>query len=142
MTTLMHDHRATHTGPRTIPGLAGTTTHELGIEVYQAHHDVGNGFCPRCGNRHPCSSRRGAAELIAAAGDDPRRYDGPPTQFAYSPSGVPPGGHWHAANPAAAVSSLQPIGRPPQIPHDGFPVGGASRAPLDSEGYLYERDRR
>jgi hypothetical protein len=87
----MDDHRARHTTARVIPGLAGTATHDLGIVVYQAHYNTGNGFCAQCGKRHSCPSWRGAVEIIAAAGDDPRRYDEPLTRYASAPTRPPPG---------------------------------------------------
>jgi hypothetical protein len=141
MTTLTQDHRTTHTRFKTIPGLVGTATYELGIEVYQAHQDPGNGICVRCGNHHPCPSWRSAAELIAAAGDDPRRYDGPTARSPQSSTGLSPGGQWQPAGPATAGPSLHPIERPPETALAGH-LGGGSRAHLDPQGYLYERDRR
>jgi hypothetical protein len=94
-----------------IPGLSGTATHQLGILVYQAHRGNGDGVCGRCGRRHPCPRRRGAAQLIASAGEDPHRYDQTP-------------------RPA----------RPTHPGWDGFQVGGRGRPPLDSAGYRYDRD--
>jgi hypothetical protein len=101
-----------------IVGLSGTATHQLGVVVYRAHHDDGTGCCVRCARRDPCPARRNAAELIVAAGDDPRRYHDPP-------------------NPAVA-------GQPPDArvypDHEGFPVDGRGRWPWGSAGWQYERD--
>lgn len=60
-----------------IPTLPGSTTHEAAIALYRAHRDGGTNACVRCG-RTPCPVRAHAAQVITAAGEDPRRYDGPP----------------------------------------------------------------
>jgi len=103
------DHRPRHTTSGAIPGLAGSATHELGIEIYQAHQAVGNGTCAQCGRPHPCRSWRGAAELIAAAGEDPRRYNP-----RYVPTSHPQAEPWHAAEPSA--TTILPIGPAEQTP--------------------------
>jgi hypothetical protein len=95
-----------------IPGLSGTATHQLSILVYRAHRGNGDGICGRCRRRHPCPRRRAAAELIAAAGDDPRRYDQ-----------TPPDTCAHPTHPG----------------WDGYQVGGQGRRPLHCAGYQYDR---
>ncbi len=55
----------------------GSNLHRTCIELYRRHHDPdhGNGWCPTCGQQTPCTSRRRAALVIRAAGEDPRWYD-------------------------------------------------------------------
>jgi hypothetical protein len=106
-----------------ISTLAGTTTHEANIVLYQAHRDAGTGFCERCGRRHPCPARRNSTEVIHAAGDDPRRYDEPPAKPRDPPPG-PPG-----------------AGPPAQQEYEGYAAGGHNRPPSDEHGYLYDRSR-
>lgn len=57
--------------------------HRTAVEIFRWHPDSGNGVCIRCGDRSPCYARYHAAEVIVAAGEDPRRYD-----TAQSPPGV------------------------------------------------------
>jgi len=51
--------------------------HRICTELYRRHRDPdhGNGWCPTCGQQTPCTSRRRAALVIRAAGEDPRWYD-------------------------------------------------------------------
>ena len=80
-----------------IPGLRGTATHELAVVIYQGHDDDGSGFCAECGDRAPCASRRHAASVIRAAGEDPLWYDGT--------HGI--GGRGNPTDPAAAWYSRE-----------------------------------
>ncbi len=55
----------------------GSHLHRTCVELYRRHQDPGrgNGWCLACGQQTPCSSRRRAALVIRAAGEDPRWYD-------------------------------------------------------------------
>jgi hypothetical protein len=63
---------------RVISGLRDSMTYRLAVQVYQRHHDPGDGVCRWCGLSAPCTPRGHAASVIQAAGDDPHRYDPPP----------------------------------------------------------------
>jgi len=102
---------------RPIPTLHGTLTHTTAVELYQRHHATTAKTCTRCDTPTPCPVRASAASVIAAAGEDPGRYD---------------------------ISQVPPASREPdvgQIPPErtGWTVTGRSR-PLNPEGLLYERD--
>ncbi len=71
---------------KVISGLRDSMTYRLAVQVYQGHHDPGDGRCRRCGLSAPCIPRGHAASVIQAAGDDPGRYDAQP----------PGGRHRHA----------------------------------------------
>src|SRR6266536_2104725 len=115
-----------------IPGLRGSLTHRMSAELYQRHHDAGNGACRTCGYRTPCPPRRHAISVIVAAGEDPLSYD------ARSPNGVTPagdtphGGEEHRPHrPATTTATLRA--------HTGYHLGGRGR-PGTSDGFVYDRD--
>jgi hypothetical protein len=139
MTTLMHNHPPREATLRIISTLGGSPTHQLGVTVYRAHYDTGNGSCARCSCQHPCPCRLRAADLIAAAGDNPRRYDGPKGSDSTpsGPSTVTPG---QADNTVTAVLPVQTPGRTPPPEYEGYPVGGHGRPPMTAEGFLFSRE--
>jgi hypothetical protein len=115
-----------------IPGLGGSPTHRLSVEVYQRHHDAGNGVCVVCGYRTPCLARRHAASIILAAGEDPRWYDAGSLPGTPRPADTPrPGGGYQRDQPEAS-------GEAP--PYSGYRLGGRGQ-PLDSKGFFYDRGR-
>ncbi|WP_431726940.1 hypothetical protein [Verrucosispora sp. TAA-831] len=106
-----------------IPNLHGTPTHVTAVELYQGHHGDAAGACVRCGERAPCPAREHAASVIAAAGEDPRWYDG---RLATAPPVSVPG------------SASREFGR--SYPdHTGYATGG--RGASLSEGFQYEREQ-
>lgn len=114
-----------------IPSLPGTPTHEVAVVLYQGHHGGAGGACVRCGELAPCSVRTHAASVIAAAGEDPRWYDGrlsPPTRAADPPR----------------LADRRLAGEPDfgqtYPDHCGYAVGGRS-VPLSPGSFLYERDQ-
>lgn len=107
---------------RPIPTLRGTLTHSTAVELYQGHHGDA-GACVRCGERAPCPARSHAASVIAAAGEDPRRYDGRLTAAPHAPG----------PRPAPEVGRTNPD-------HCGYTISGRS-VPMSPEGLLYEREQ-
>ncbi|QOC90311.1 hypothetical protein [Micromonospora craniellae] len=107
-----------------IPNLHGTPMHVTAVELYQGHHGDAAGACVRCGERVPCPVRKHAASVIAAAGEDPRWYDG-------RVGAAPP--------PPAAGPAPRESGRT-HPNHTGYTIGGHG-ASLSPESFLYERER-
>jgi uncharacterized protein YbjT (DUF2867 family) len=64
-----------------IPGMQETLTYRLSAELYQRHHDVGDGTCATCGSPTPCPARQHASSVIVAGGEDPSWYDAPPPRY-------------------------------------------------------------
>jgi hypothetical protein len=107
-----------------IPGLRDSLTHRTAAELYRRHRDVGSGRCATCGDLAPCRSRRHAACVLTAAGDDPRSYDGR-----------------SAAAVAEGVARQAQTGAPAGPAHTGYHVGGRGRR-ASPDGYFYDRDSR
>jgi|SRR2546429_5273723 len=99
-----------------ISSLPGSVTHRLAVEVYLRHSDAGAGACAECGGRVPCPPRRHAAQVIEAAGEDPRWYD---TQAS-------------AGQPGAADARRVAEGHLPSQPAE---AGGTPVAGRGVEGY-------
>ncbi|HEY3501696.1 MAG TPA: hypothetical protein VGN37_02780 [Actinocatenispora sp.] len=51
----------------------GVRLYRMAVDVYRRHRPGVTGRCAACG-RVGCSARRHAAAVLAALGDDPRRY--------------------------------------------------------------------
>ncbi len=59
-----------------IATLPGSDLHRAAIDLYQRHRDGDDGGrCSTCGQIAPCPASRHASAVIAAANDDPHRYD-------------------------------------------------------------------
>lgn len=101
-----------------IPTLAGSATHEAAITLYLGHLDSGAGACARCGRPAPCRVQAHAAQVIMAAGEDPRRYDGPPARE-------------HPDRPGPGETHPD---------HLGISIAGRT-VPIDPANYLYERSQ-
>lgn len=80
--------------PALIAGLRGSLTHRTSAQLYQRHHDAGDGGCQTCGEPIPCSARRHAAWVMEAAGDDSLLHE-PPRPDSVTPAftGYRLGGH-------------------------------------------------
>ena len=92
-----------------IPNLHGTPMHMTAVELYQRHHGDTAARCVRCGERAPCRVRSHAALVIAAAGEDPRWYDGRIS---------------HAAPPARGQRAEASVRGETLPDHSGYYVGG------------------
>jgi hypothetical protein len=116
-----------------IPTLrAGSPTHAMAIGLYQGHHPDAYGDCVRCGHRAPCPVRTFAASVIAAAGQDPRWYDGQLT----APTPPPAGDQPRPVDPQSAAE--RNVGK--TLPnHYGYAVGGRTTRMI-SDGSQYERE--
>ena len=105
--------------------------HVTAVELYRGHHGDAAGLCVRCGARVPCPVRQHAGRVIAAAGDDPRWYDG---GGMLPPAPVGPSGQ---GRPGAAT--LEPARSEPP-PHSGYAMAGRM-VRMDPSDLLYERER-
>ncbi len=87
----------------------GSDLHRACIGLYQRHQDLndGSGRCATCGYKNPCSTRRHAALVIRATGEDPRWYDeqGP------HPSHPPASPHPHPSLDTPGVTGFAVGGR-------------------------------
>ena len=102
-----------------IPGLRGTPTHQLAVQLFQDHHDAGDGRCAKCGLRPPCPAQWHAASVIQAAGEDPRQYETGPDDR-------------HQPEHPDALAEMFPH-------HVGYRVADQRPAPGQSD-HLYQRD--
>jgi hypothetical protein len=117
-----------------IPGLSGSGTHRLAIEVVQRHHDAGSGRCRCCGTPMPCPPHTHA--VLLAAGDHPGRY--PAASQPQQPTHPPP----HPNPPHEPAHHPPPDTPPPDGNGDddqGFYVSSRRRR-MNPDGYGYERD--
>jgi hypothetical protein len=113
----------------TIPNLHGSRVHVTAVELYGRHYGDTFGLCVQCGERAPCQTRAHAALVIAAAGEDPRRYD-----ERLSPPAPGPGQPGPDERPTAQVDIGQTV-----PDHAGYRVGG--RGERDNPaGFLYSRE--
>ena len=116
-------------GASMIPGLRDSLTHRMSTELYQRHHDAGNGVCVACGWRTPCPARQRATSVIVAAGEDPRSYD---TSAVSDPS---------RADRSARRGQVRPpeSGDATSRTYTGYSLGGRGGRQSPA-GYWYDRD--
>jgi hypothetical protein len=130
-----------------ITTLPGSDLHRTAIALYQRHQVVDDhARCGACSQSSPCTARRDAAAVIAAAGEDPHWYDGRlPEGNAQLRDPAPLVSEDHASQPNACFAQSW---RPAQLPTKpkpsidtpgvtGWSVGGIGRA--DVPFVEYER---
>lgn len=110
-----------------IPGMRGSLTHRMSAELYQRHHDAGQGLCTACGQHTPCPARRHAQRVIVAAGDDPRAYDARPAVARDNEQRY----ETHRQDPQLDGRAL--------FTYTGYHLTGRARA-LDPRAMSYERE--